>query len=99
MSIEPGDAVPARVRQHPQVVSSRLGDGGVLVHLGTNRIFELNATGFRIWELIGQGLDPVAIVDTLEGEFTVARARLRAELDSLVASLLGEGLLDAGRDD
>ena len=99
MSIEPGDAVPARVRHHPQVVSSRLGDGGVLVHLHTNRIFELNATGFRVWELIGQGLDPAGIVDTLAGEFTVDRERLRTEVYELVSSLLREGLLDAGDGD
>ena len=29
--------------------------GGVLVNLRTNRIFELNATGMRAWELIGEG--------------------------------------------
>ena len=44
-----------RLRHSEHVVSSRLGDAGVLVHLRTNQIFELNATGVRIWELIGEG--------------------------------------------
>ena len=43
------------LRQSPDAVSNRLGEGGVVVNLRTNRIFELNATGMRAWELIGEG--------------------------------------------
>ena len=96
MSIEAGDPVPARVRHHPQVVSSRLGDAGVLVHLRTIRIFELNATGFRLWELIGEGLDLADVERRLLDEFAVPADRLRTELRDVVTSLLQEGLLDAG---
>jgi Coenzyme PQQ synthesis protein D (PqqD) len=31
-------------------------------HLPTNRIFELNDTGMRVWELIAQGHDVAAAV-------------------------------------
>src|SRR5688500_12327182 len=64
-----GDAPLARrVKQSAQVVSSRLGDAGVLVHLQTNRIFEVNATGVRIWELAGEGRTIGEIEGTLRGE-------------------------------
>jgi hypothetical protein len=96
MPIEQGTPLPGRPRHHAQVVSSRLGDAGVLVHLRTNRIFELNATGFRAWELIGEGLDLAAVEGRLLEEFAVPSDRLRAELHDLVAALLQEGLLDAG---
>jgi len=65
------DPLARRIRQSAQVVSSRLGDAGVLVHLQTNRIFEVNATGLRIWELAGEGRTLGEIEDTLRGEFDV----------------------------
>ncbi len=83
-----------RIRQSTEVVSSRLGDAGVLVHLQTNRIFEVNATGLRIWELAGQGRTLGQIEDTLRGEFDVDPARLRTELLDLVSELSREGLLE-----
>ena len=83
-----------RIRQSAQVVSSQLGDAGVLVHLRTNRIFEVNATGLRIWELAGQGRTLGEIEDTLCGEFDVDPARLRTELLDLVSDLSREGLLE-----
>lgn len=87
------DQSTRRVRQSAQVVSSRLGDAGVLVHLQTNRIFEVNATGLRIWELAGEGRTLGEIEERLRGEFDVEPARLRSELLELVAELSREGLL------
>ena len=75
------------------MVSSRLGDAGVLVHLQTNRIFEVNATGLRIWELAGEGRTLGEIEATLRAEFEVDHARLRTELLALVSELTREGLL------
>jgi hypothetical protein len=83
------------LRQSPDVVSSRLGDAGVLVNLRTNRILELNATGIRIWELIGDGRMVSGIARQLLEEFDVAPEQLHAELSRLVADLLREGLVDA----
>jgi hypothetical protein len=82
-------------RQSADVVSSRLGDAGVLVHLKTNRILELNVTGVRIWELIGEGLPVPAIEDRLQQEFDVAPDVARAELERLIGDLSREGLIDA----
>jgi hypothetical protein len=96
MSTEPGHPLPALLRHNAQVVSSRLGDAGVLVHLRSNRIFELNVTGFRVWELIGEGLDLAAVEQRLVNEFAVAPERLQIEVRELVQALLQEGLLDVG---
>ncbi len=87
-----------RIRQSAQVVSSRLGDAGVLVHLKTNRIYEVNATGLRIWELAGEGEGRTLgeIETTLQREFDIDRERLRSELLALVAELTREGLLREG---
>jgi hypothetical protein len=83
-----------RVRQSADVVSSRMGDTGVLVHLRTNRIFEVNATGLRIWELAGDGQTLLDIRTMLQREFEVETERLDAELLALVAELTREGILD-----
>ena len=92
-SLHGDDPLARRVKQSTQVVSSRLGDVGVLVHLQTNRIFEVNATGLRIWELAGQGRTIAGIEEALQSEFDVAPERLRTELLELVNELTREGLL------
>jgi hypothetical protein len=84
-------------RQSDQVVASRLGEGGVLVHLKTNRIFELNETGIRIWELLGQGMPVADIVAALQQEFEVDEPSAHAETRALLDALEGEGLVDADR--
>ena len=94
MSPDPVPTAPARVRQHPQVVSNRLGDAGVLVNLQTNRIFELNATGLRVWELIGDGLALAEIGERLSREFSAAPELVSDDVGRLVRALQGEGLLD-----
>jgi hypothetical protein len=89
-----GGTDSTRVRRSPDVVSSRLGDAGVLVHLRTNRIFEVNATGLRIWELIGEGRTLAEIQEVLQQEFDVEPERLRQECLALVTELAREGLVN-----
>jgi hypothetical protein len=67
--------------------------GTVLVHLESNRIFELNETGARVWELISEGLERDQVVQRLVQEFAVDATRASSELDALVADLEREGLL------
>ncbi len=67
--------------------------GTVLVHLESNRIFELNETGARVWELISEGLERDQVVQRLVQEFAVDATRVSNELDALVADLEREGLL------
>lgn len=93
------DPAARRIRQSTQVVSSQLGDAGVLVHLQTNRIYEVNATGLRIWELAGTGRTLGEIEALLRGEFDVDPARLRTELLHLVNELSRDGLLETDNQD
>jgi hypothetical protein len=77
------------------VVSRRVGQGAVLVHLATNRIFELNATGARIWELMEAQADRDAILQSLAAEFDVAPEQASEELNHLIGELQREGLLQS----
>ena len=91
---EPPDSTTRVLRQNQDVASSRLGDTGVLVHLRTNRIFELNATGLRAWEIIGTGCAELDVLEQLQREFDVDPERVRLELTLLVEAMVREGLLD-----
>jgi len=84
-----------RLRRSADAVSNRLGDGGVLVNLRTNRIFELNATGMRAWELIGEGSTVHEVERRLGDEFDGDAERVRLELAQLIGDLAREGLVDA----
>ena len=77
-----------------QVLARRLPGGAVLVHLGTNRIFELNETGAKVWELLSEGLDRSQILQRLIGEFEVEPAQAAADLSSVLDHLEREGLLN-----
>jgi hypothetical protein len=78
----------------PEVVSRRLGEGAVLVHLSTNKIFELNDTGARIWQLIMERATERRIVESLVSEFHVTAEQATLELLALVEKLRSEGLLE-----
>jgi hypothetical protein len=88
-------AVPGTLRPHGDVVSQRLGDGGVLIDLRSGRIFELNTTGMRVWELITEGCATEALDARLLSEFATDSGRLHAEVRALLDDLRQEGLLNA----
>lgn len=81
------------MRPQPDVVSRRLDEQTVLVNLRTNRIFELNRTGARFWELLGDESSESQIVEQLLSEFDVPQAQLEREVAALIESLLEEGLI------
>jgi hypothetical protein len=83
----------ARFSPHPQVVSQRLGDEIILIHLLTDRIYQLNGTAASIWELMETGLDLAAIKHQLLQEFDAAEAQLNQETARLISMLLAEELV------
>jgi Coenzyme PQQ synthesis protein D (PqqD) len=87
------DGRDERLRPSPDVVSRRLDGAGVLVHLPTNRIFELNETGIRIWELLSDGRDHAGVVNHLVEEFDVDAERAGRELNDLLHRFQREGLI------
>ena len=81
------------LRPRPGVVARDMNGSAVLVHLDTNRIYELNATGARIWTLLEQGLDRNAITSCLREEFGVETVEIESAVDELLADLVSEGLI------
>jgi hypothetical protein len=85
-------------RPSADAVTKRVGDEVVLVHLRTNRIYTLNRTGARFWELLDDGCDLEFAQEQLLREFDVSEDQLREEVRGLEGELVQRGLLerDAG---
>jgi coenzyme PQQ synthesis protein D (PqqD) len=81
------------LRPRPGVVARDMNGSAVLVHLDTNRIYELNATGARIWSMLEQGLDRAEIGRRLGEEFGVAGDELEQSVDDILTELTREGLI------
>lgn len=84
-------AEPMKPARH--VLTRQLPGGAVLVHLQTNRIFELNETAARVWELLGSGVPPGDLSNRLLAEFDVDAATAAIEVRTLLDLFAREGLL------
>jgi hypothetical protein len=82
------------VRQSGEVVSRRVGDEVVLVHIGRDQIYSLNRTGARAWELLGEGQDLSAVRATLAAEFRAQPDEVGRELEALISDLERSGLVE-----
>jgi hypothetical protein len=79
------------LRPAADVIARHLGESAVLIRLKTNRIYELNATGARIWELLSDGATRQQVVDSLAREFD--DDSIGAAVDELIDVLQAEGLV------
>lgn len=83
---------------HPDVVARRVEDEMVLVHLKTNRIYALNRTAAKFWELLSEGHNRQESIEKMRHLFDVPESELQAECDRLISRLKNDGLLrDPGR--
>jgi Coenzyme PQQ synthesis protein D (PqqD) len=91
-----GDEAPRlndRVRLSSDVVTQRMGEDMVLVHLKTNRIYDLNMTAARLWELMSTGEILSNIQDRMLMEFDVDKTVLQSEIHDTLTAMNKEGLL------
>lgn len=73
----------------------RLGDGGVLVNLRNNEIYEFNSTGIAIWELLCAGLSQPEMITALVAEFDVSSELAREAIVEHLGALRTHGLLES----
>jgi hypothetical protein len=92
-SSHPAQAGSPNLRPRQGVVARDMNGSAVLVHLDTNRIYELNATGARIWSMLEQGLDREGICLRLGDEFGVPGGEMEQAVDDLLTELAREGLI------
>lgn len=82
-----GSRASAAWRVSAEVVSQRLDDEVILVDLTTDRVYALNDTAARVWELLASGRSIEHIERKLAQEFTVSPAHLRRSVTRLVSML------------
>ena len=85
--------LPAVPRPAPGVVSRRVGNGGVLVHLGTSHIYELNETGWLVWEGLDRSSPLADIAGELADRYEPAGVSIAADIRTLIDELLRLGLV------
>jgi hypothetical protein len=83
------------IHPDPNVLAKQVGDEIVLVHLETNRVFELNRTGAFLWDALGSGSTRDELEERLALEFDFVRDELGRELDDLLSQLASERLTRA----
>src|SRR5262249_9709325 len=86
-------ATGGRFRSSPDALAERVGDEMVVVDLKTDRIYSLNKTAARIWELLCGDCDRSEIERRILEEFDVTPAELAEAIDDLVGSMTRSGLL------
>jgi hypothetical protein len=59
----------------------------------TQELFGLDSVGTRIWQLLNEGQDEVAIVNTLLDEYEVEREVLEKDISGLLNRLNEAGLI------
>lgn len=77
----------------PGVRARRVGEETVLLDLGSERYFALDEVGAEIWSGLERGLGAEAILAELLAAFDGEEARVRADLEALLAELLAEDLI------
>jgi hypothetical protein len=83
----------AQLRTASDVIARTLGQSAVLIQLGTNRIYELNATGTRVWDLLVKGATRDDLIAALHQEYDGDRDGISEAVDELLESLRAEGLI------
>ena len=86
-------STPARFRSSPDALATRVGDEIVLVDLKTDKIYSLNRTAARIWELMCADCDRAEVERRMLEEFDVTPGRLAEAVDEVITSMTQDGLL------
>ncbi len=88
-----GLVIRSSFRPSPDAIATRVGDEIVLVDLRTDRIYSLNRTAARLWELVGAECDRSEVERRMLEEFDVTPDQLAEAIDEFVLSMTRDGLL------
>lgn len=89
------DRVPTAVTIADGVLYQRIQDEAVLLNMDSQQFYGLNWTATRFWESLLELHDIQAAEDRLCAHFGGCQDSVRADLETLVATLLEAGLVKA----
>ena len=81
------------LRPHPDVITQNMGEETLLVHLRSDRFYELNNTAARFWELLSAGHGLATIQAQMLREFDVDETQLADEIANILTLLRSEALV------
>ena len=87
------------VHLNPEVMAQRVGDDLVLVHLGSNQIFELSSSAAQLWELLASGLGLTEALQQLLADYDVTPAHLEEDVLKTLRTLEAAQLVELRSDD
>ena len=76
-----------------EAIAQEVSDEVVILDLGSEQYFSLDPVGARIWALIGEYGSLGQVFNQLLSEYEVSEAELKSDLETLVQSLVAEGLV------
>jgi hypothetical protein len=85
--------VDDRYKTSPDTACAAVPGGAVIIHLGTNRYFSLNATAAVVWSRLDAGEDSSTIAAALARDFKVDDATARDAVSRTIAQFEEAGLL------
>ena len=87
-----------RIQANTDIAAWRIVDGeAVIVHADTSAYYGLNATATFIWEsILTEALTTREIAERLGGKFGVASDLIQPDVESFLAGMEQEGLIQAG---
>jgi hypothetical protein len=75
------------------LITSKVADAVVILHLSSGRYYSLDGVGVRIWELLQEKRSLAGVCAILEAEFGVDASLCRDDLLTLCRSLCNAGLV------
>ncbi|MGE0442485.1 MAG: PqqD family protein [Gemmatimonadales bacterium] len=86
-------AVPETFVRAATVRAVQQGDRTVLMDLGGEQFYSLDAVAGRTWELLAEPRSVAALAEVLAGEYDAPVETIRSDLDELLAGLRRDGLV------
>jgi len=83
-----------RFRARPQVVWARHADTTVLLDADAGQYYTLNEVAGRAWDLLVAGEPLLEVLRCLGDEYDASAETLEADVEALLARLLGSALID-----
>ena len=82
-----------KISLSPEVLSQEIDGETVLLDLASEQYFGLDAVGTRVWQLLQEGNDLVAVYEAMLKEYDVDAARLESDLRGIIGKLADAGLI------
>jgi len=90
------DILSLQLLPSKQALESRVGEETVILHLERDIYYGLDQLGTRIWQLLKDGMAPVAIGDIVVREYGVTRELIEADMRRFLSDLYAHGIVVDG---